>query len=81
MYNNPGEPNWDDVELLVLMDLEGQRIVRVFEKHPELTYNEYWYRPGTEPQFMGVNEPPDFGERRQLSGEAAKETTFDFLRG
>ena len=74
-------PNWDEVRFLIMVDFEGDRFVRVFEKHPTLTFNEYWCSPNSPPKFMGVNEPPEDDELKELSGEEARQAMQRYLVG
>lgn len=71
--------NWDAVEFVILQDMEGMKFARVFEKHPKLTWNEWWFSPGSEPQFVGVNEPPSDGDRVNVNGADARDTVLEFL--
>src|SRR5687767_7953599 len=71
MQSNPAELTWNAVELIILSKIEEQRVVRVFERHPNLAYKEYWIIAGCNPRFVGINDPPDSGERVHLSGESA----------
>ena len=70
--------DWDSVKLLVLMDMDGsKKLARVFDNHN----NEFWLVPGAEPRYVGMNEPPEFGIHKQLSGDEAKACVIDFLAG
>lgn len=71
----PTELNWDNVELVVLMNLGDARLARLFERDG----SEWWCQPNQAPQFMGRNEPPDFGERVEATGIAASLAVQNFL--
>jgi hypothetical protein len=70
-------PDWNHVELVVLM--HEQRIARVFERHPTLTYKEYWFSSPKAAKYVGVNEPPDSGNHVSVTGVAAERTVAEFF--
>jgi len=71
--------DWESVSLIVPLDIEGQRLARVYCKHPTLTYDEWWLSNITMSQYVGVNEPPTGFPHISCSGEEAKEITDCFL--
>lgn len=73
------ELDWSSVTFIVPMEIDAERFVRVFCKHPTLTFDEWWLSRNARPQFVGVNEPPDGARRVACSGEHAKELADCFL--
>lgn len=71
--------DWERVDFIYLIESDGLRFVRVYEKHSGLTFNEWWLLPGQPPQFLGVNEPADIGDRIDVSGAEARRAASNFL--
>ncbi len=71
--------SWDQVRLVYLLDMEGQKFARVYQKISGGTFNEWWVNPSGSTQFMGMNEPADIGERLDVSGVDARQAVISFL--
>lgn len=72
---NASPIDWNAVHLVVLMGEGPSSMARVFAQNGD----EWWCLPGQNPQFVGQNEPPDFGEHKKATGTEARDLVQQFL--